>query len=660
MTPPRPPESARPVDLDDLIARTRSALPPPAPPPFAERDGPHRRREGAPRSPPAPAAALLALDPGPEVGGGGRDPPRRRRRGCALDAGPGCVGATVRRRGSSRWPSPPEIRVLRAGRPVEPAGEGLLARAGDELVADGAATLRFGDRTAIEVEPRARLRLRALDAVEMVDGRATFDVRHDEARAFRVATASVSVIDRGTRFAVEVSADPAGERVLVTVEQGEVAVLPDESRRGGRRHGRSSRGRASPSWPGSRRGRRSPSGARPLLSLEAEDVAPARDDPVIVRLVFDNPTDGWLALPAYDPVRAPLHVEVRAPDGSVQAVRVSEAMLVGGGGSGRSLPPRGTPGPPGPFRAHVRLPGDVPSACDLPSGGRGRRGRLPRTRAAGAVTGRTDAHHPRRHLAPRPPGPPPRPDPGDLAAGRARTARAVGGGPPHGLLPRGLAARPAPSACAASCGSASSTDRRSWASFPWIGAALVAGVGFLATWRRDLGVAGIFAFLLGGIAGVLAWVVARHLVRPMRRRLSDETLALSVEERHRRLNDRLAASLDFDRELGAPSRGESAQMMTRVVEEAEAEARALSFAHVASARRALGRVGLGAAAAAVARGAAPRHAGDGRPLGAALAPPRGGPVAPADRRSSPSCAARAGANGWPIPPSRSSRPWASR
>ena len=82
-------------------------------------------------------------------------------------------------------------------------------------------------------------------------------------------------------------------------------------------------------------------GARPLLSLEAEDVAPARDGPVIVRLVFDNPTDGWLALHAYDPARAPIHVEVRYPDGSSQAVSVSEAMLVGGGGSGRSLPPRG-------------------------------------------------------------------------------------------------------------------------------------------------------------------------------------------------------------------------------------------------------------------------------------------------------------------------------
>ncbi len=132
----------------------------------------------------------------------------------------------------------------------------------------------------------------------------------------------------------------------------------------------------------------------------------------------------------------------------------------------------------------------------------------------------------------------------------------------------------------------------------WVGATAASGVGFLATWRRGLGVAGVFAFLLGGIAGVLAWVAARHLVGPLRRRLSDETLALSVEERHRRLNDRLAASLDFDRELGAPHRGESVQMMTRVVEEAEAEARDLAFAGVASARGALARVGVGAAAAA--------------------------------------------------------------
>ncbi len=346
MNPPRPPGPQAPQSpqgppapphLDDLIARARAALPPPAPPPFAQ----VMARIDAEGALPGPVRLWRRMS---EV--------RPARRWAAVAATLLAVGGSVSLWGPRGSPSTdpaapgaivleiaPSVRVLREGRPLAPNGTSLIATAGDEVVADGAATLRLGDRTAIELEPRARLRLGGLDAVEMLDGRATFYVRHHPTRSFLVATASVSVIDRGTRFAVEVSADPAGERVLVTVEQGRVEVFPTEVE-------------ARPSWElaageglafvaGKATGAPFALGARPTLSLEAEDVAPARDRPVVVRLVFDNPTDGWLALPAYDPVRAPLHVEVRTPDGGVLAVRVSEAMLVEGGGSGRSLPPRG-------------------------------------------------------------------------------------------------------------------------------------------------------------------------------------------------------------------------------------------------------------------------------------------------------------------------------
>lgn len=133
----------------------------------------------------------------------------------------------------------------------------------------------------------------------------------------------------------------------------------------------------------------------------------------------------------------------------------------------------------------------------------------------------------------------------------------------------------------------------------WV-ALLVLAV-LLAVWasRNRLGAAPLLAFLAGGLLGLSAWLAWRFL-GPAGLRLTDEALALSVERRYRSLNDRLAAALDFDRELAAPTRGESQPMMERVVAEAAEEAKHLEFARAVSGRRAL--VWLGTALASVVLG----------------------------------------------------------
>ncbi len=125
----------------------------------------------------------------------------------------------------------------------------------------------------------------------------------------------------------------------------------------------------------------------------------------------------------------------------------------------------------------------------------------------------------------------------------------------------------------------------------------------LAIWatRSRLSAAPLLAFLAGGLAGVAVWLAWRFL-RPIGVRYSDEDLALSVERRYRALDDRLAAALDFDRELAHPSRGESAAMMERVIDEAAEDARKLEFAHAVSARRALWWVAAAAVSLLVAAG----------------------------------------------------------
>ena len=128
--------------------------------------------------------------------------------------------------------------------------------------------------------------------------------------------------------------------------------------------------------------------------------------------------------------------------------------------------------------------------------------------------------------------------------------------------------------------------------------------GFLAIalTRRGHGAAPLFSFITAGVAGLLVWRAARAFA-PMRAPLSDDDLALSVENRFRDLKDRLASALDFDDELASPSRGESPEMMQAVVHQAAEEVRQLDFSKAVSGGRTLRWLGGAVAAVLLAVGA---------------------------------------------------------
>jgi hypothetical protein len=69
---------------------------------------------------------------------------------------------------------------------------------------------------------------------------------------------------------------------------------------------------------------------------------------------------------------------------------------------------------------------------------------------------------------------------------------------------------------------------------------------------------------------VLGWIIARHIVGPLRRSLDDEELALALEARVPVLQDRLIGALQWERLLADPDCGESRTFMeASVVEAAE-------------------------------------------------------------------------------------------
>ena len=120
----------------------------------------------------------------------------------------------------------------------------------------------------------------------------------------------------------------------------------------------------------------------------------------------------------------------------------------------------------------------------------------------------------------------------------------------------------------------------------------------VALTRRRHGGAALLSFVVAGIVGLLVWWAVR-LLRPLEAQLPDQELALAVESRFGHLKDRLAAALDFQKQLEHPTRGESAAMMAAVVHEAAEEVRGLQFSRAVSGRRALRWAG-GAVLAALA------------------------------------------------------------
>ncbi len=112
--------------------------------------------------------------------------------------------------------------------------------------------------------------------------------------------------------------------------------------------------------------------------------------------------------------------------------------------------------------------------------------------------------------------------------------------------------------------------------------------------RPPLGVRAIHGVLSLAVFG---WALHRHLVRPLRRPLPDEELALAVEARVPRLADRLIGALQWERLLADPECGESRAFMEASAAEAAREARGIRAADLTDPRAARRSFGAGAGAA---------------------------------------------------------------
>jgi transmembrane sensor len=91
-------------------------------------------------------------------------------------------------------------------------------------------TLEDGSRVQLDVASRFNVRLGSKQrSLELLDGRALFDVAHDAARPFVVRVGSSSVTALGTRFQVQ----REGDRITVTLAKGSVAVARQTGQSGG-------------------------------------------------------------------------------------------------------------------------------------------------------------------------------------------------------------------------------------------------------------------------------------------------------------------------------------------------------------------------------------------------------------------------------------------
>jgi transmembrane sensor len=175
------------------------------------------------------------------------------------------------------------LLVLRAPAPAFPAAGWVV----ESSAASNTVTLSDGTRATLHDAARLRWDRIQADRIEATveRGPVAFDVRHDGSRAFVVHAAGVDLVDRGTRFIVDVE----GNVVSVSVQEGQVEVT-----RGGARTGVLSRGDtwtngtpavqmpAGPSAPG---GTASPATPGSLPSDEpttppAPPTAPAPDTPI--------------------------------------------------------------------------------------------------------------------------------------------------------------------------------------------------------------------------------------------------------------------------------------------------------------------------------------------------------------------------------------------
>lgn len=101
----------------------------------------------------------------------------------------------------------------------------------------------------------------------------------------------------------------------------------------------------------------------------------------------------------------------------------------------------------------------------------------------------------------------------------------------------------------------------SWLLAVLLGTVLVAG---LADWLLHLDDPGVRIILAVAIVGCTGFVAWRHLLAPLRVRVSDRDLALRIEERYPAWNDGLASSVEFLEAGADPGRG-SVALQERVI-----------------------------------------------------------------------------------------------
>lgn len=123
------------------------------------------------------------------------------------------------------------------------------------------------------------------------------------------------------------------------------------------------------------------------------------------------------------------------------------------------------------------------------------------------------------------------------------------------------------------------------------GTLAVAGLVFIAaSFALDRGLrleVGYRAALLAVLALVVARIVVKRLVRPLRVRLSDDELALAVERHDPPLRQALISAVQFERTLAQPAVGDSRQLMTYVVGDVTERARKIPFGGAIDGTRAL-------------------------------------------------------------------------
>ncbi|MEY4641408.1 MAG: hypothetical protein RLZZ227_1402 [Pseudomonadota bacterium] len=85
-------------------------------------------------------------------------------------------------------------------------------------------TLNDGSRASLDSDSSLRVQMsKAVRAIELVEGRALFEVAHDAQRPFSVSVGATRVIALGTRFQVQRDA----HEVIVTLEEGSVEVVTE-------------------------------------------------------------------------------------------------------------------------------------------------------------------------------------------------------------------------------------------------------------------------------------------------------------------------------------------------------------------------------------------------------------------------------------------------